>query len=57
MVIAECGFLSNPEEEALLNDKEYQQRIAEALKRGICKYLDSQRENRGEVKEPEEPVI
>ena len=57
MVIAECGFLSNSEEEALLNDKEYQQRIAEALKRGICKYLDLQRENRGEIKEPEEPVI
>ena len=57
MVIAECGFLSNPEEETLLTDKEYQQRIAAALKRGICEYLDSQRENRGEIKEPEEPVI
>lgn len=57
MVIAECGFLSNPEEENLLNDKEYQQRIAEAIKRGICKYLDSQRETPLDIKESEEPVI
>lgn len=40
MIIAECGFLSNPEEEALLNDEDYQERIVEALKQGICEYLD-----------------
>lgn len=57
MVIAECGFLSNPEEENHLNDREYQQRIAEALKRGICEYLDSQRVAPLEMNEPEEPVI
>ena len=57
MVIAECGFLSNPEEETLLTDKEYQQRIAAALKRGICEYLDLQKEPHGKIKEPEEPVI
>ncbi len=47
MVIAECGFLSNPGEEKLLNDKAYQERIVQALKTGICGYLDSM----------EEPVI
>lgn len=41
MVIAECGFLSNPEEENLLNDEEYQNRIVEALRQGICGYLDT----------------
>lgn len=59
MVIAECGFLSNPEEEKFLNDKEYQQKIAEAIKRGVCEYLDSQREQKDplDIKEPSEPVI
>lgn len=41
MVIAECGFLSNPEEEAFLNDDDYQERIVEALRQGICQYLDA----------------
>lgn len=40
MIIAECGFLSNPEEEALLKDSDYRERIVEALKQGICNYLD-----------------
>jgi len=39
IVIAECGFLSNPEEDALLNTEEYQQSIAEALYNGIVTYL------------------
>ena len=30
-VIVECGFLSCPEETALLNNKEYQQKIASAI--------------------------
>lgn len=38
-VIAECGFLSNPEEAALLNTKEYQQKVAEALCKGIVGYF------------------
>lgn len=45
IVIAECGFLSNPEEEALLKDAEYQNRIVEALKQAICGYLDTIKEN------------
>lgn len=38
-VIAECGFLSNPEEEALLVTEEYQDKIAYSLFKGIVKYL------------------
>lgn len=40
VVIAECAFLSNPEEEALLMDAAYRERVAEALKKGILRYLD-----------------
>lgn len=39
LVIAECGFLSNPEEESLLSTEEYQQTIAEALYNAIVTYL------------------
>ena len=39
LVICECGFLSNPEEEALLNTKEYQKKVADALCSGILEYL------------------
>lgn len=53
MVIAECGFLSNPDEEKLLNDKEYQERIVRALKAGICGYLDSvETQDTNETTEP-----
>lgn len=38
-VIAECGFLSNPEEAKLLNSEEYQQKVAQALYNGIIKYF------------------
>lgn len=38
-IIAECGFLSNQEEEALLCDEAYQSKLAEALKRGIDSYF------------------
>ncbi len=37
-VIVECGFLSNKEEEYLLNNEEYQQKIAQAVYEGICAY-------------------
>lgn len=37
-VIVECGFLSNPEDEALLSDKTYQKRIAGAICDGIVDY-------------------
>lgn len=40
-VLAECGFLSNPEEEKLLNTKAYQERIAAAICDGIVEYYRS----------------
>lgn len=38
-VIAECGFLSNPEDELLLINEEYQEKIAYSLFKGIIEYL------------------
>lgn len=39
-VIVECGFLSNPKEERLLNDPDYQEKIAWSIYVGILKYFD-----------------
>lgn len=39
IVIAECGFLSNASEEALLASGEYQEKIADALYLGIKQYI------------------
>jgi N-acetylmuramoyl-L-alanine amidase len=36
----ECGFLSNPEEETLLNTAQYQDKLVDALQKGICEYLE-----------------
>ena len=38
-VIVECGFLSNPEEEKLLNSEDYHKKMAKALAEGIEKFL------------------
>jgi len=38
-VMAECGFLSNPEEAALLNTEEYQEKVALTLFNGIARYV------------------
>ena len=38
-IIAECGFLSNPEDEALLITPEYQDSVAYAIFKGIVGYL------------------
>lgn len=38
-VVVECGFLSNVNEEKLLNTNEYQQKLAEAILSGVKKYL------------------
>lgn len=38
--IVECGFLSNPQEAALLLQEEYQKKVAEAVAEGIRKYLE-----------------
>ncbi len=42
IVIVECGFLSNPEEERLLSDEGYQETMAEAITSGVEKYLESE---------------
>lgn len=39
LVIAECGFLTNPEEAELLQTEEYQEKVAAALAEGIKVYL------------------
>lgn len=38
-IIVECGFLSNSNEEKLLNDKKYQEKIAWAIYMGIIDYF------------------
>lgn len=40
-VIVECGFLSNPDEEKLLQQDEYQQDIAHAIYMGIKDYFST----------------
>lgn len=40
-ILAEVGFISNPEEERLLRKPEYRQKIAEALFDGIKKFVES----------------
>ncbi len=40
--IIECGFLSNPEEEKLLLNEEYQQKMAEGIAEGIENFLYNQ---------------
>lgn len=44
-VIVECGFLTNPEEEALLQKEEYQDRVAQAVCDGVMEYLGNYREH------------
>lgn len=43
-IIVECGFLSNPQEEVLLKKDEYQNKIAEAITKGVKKYYSSSKE-------------
>ncbi|MEG0640036.1 MAG: N-acetylmuramoyl-L-alanine amidase [Clostridia bacterium] len=38
--LVECGFVSNAEEEKLLLSEAYQQKIAEAVTRGVCDYFE-----------------
>jgi N-acetylmuramoyl-L-alanine amidase len=40
-ILAEVGFISNPDEEKLLSTAAYRQSIAEALCKGVKKYLDA----------------
>ena len=38
-IIAECGFLSNPQDEALLVTDEYQDKLAYTIYKGVIEYL------------------
>ena len=40
-ILAEVGFISNPEEEKLLRTESYRQKIAEALFEGVRKFVES----------------
>lgn len=40
IVIVECGFLSNPEEAALLTSRDYQDRVAFQIHLGVMQYLN-----------------
>ena len=42
-VMAECGFLSNPEEAALLATDDYQSKVAFTIYSGICSYISSKK--------------
>lgn len=39
-ILVECGFLSNPTEEKLLQDEKYQEKIAWSIYSGIIKYFN-----------------
>ena len=39
LVIVECGFLSNPEEEMLLQNPQYQRKLAWAIHLGIVEWI------------------
>ncbi|SHI76826.1 N-acetylmuramoyl-L-alanine amidase [Lutispora thermophila DSM 19022] len=41
-VLVECGFISNYEEERLLKDEKYQEKLAWAIFMGIMKYLEGE---------------
>lgn len=40
-VLAEIGFLTNPQDEAMLRTEQHRQKIAEALYKGIASYVDT----------------
>ncbi|MEA5058532.1 MAG: N-acetylmuramoyl-L-alanine amidase [Candidatus Pelethousia sp.] len=40
-VLVECGFLSNPAEEALLQDPQYQRKLASGVVKGVMDFLRS----------------
>ena len=39
-ILIECGYLTNPDEEALLNSEDYQQKVAYTIMCGVVKYFD-----------------
>lgn len=41
-VMAECGFLSNPDEAAALSDRDYQKKVAFVLMQAILEFYAQQ---------------
>lgn len=39
-ILVECGFLSNPQEEACLRSSEYQKKLCCVIGAGVCNFLD-----------------
>lgn len=39
VVIVECGFLSNPTEEMLLTEEDYQEKMARGISKGVLAYI------------------
>ena len=39
-ILVECGFLSNPQEEALLRSRDYQQKLCAVLAQALCRQLE-----------------
>ena len=46
-VIVECGFLSNPEEEAKLQEEAYQDQVVLAVFHGVVRYLEGKKSGPG----------
>ena len=42
IAIVECGFLTNPSESVLLQNEEYQQKVAEAIAEGVRMYMEKE---------------
>ena len=51
-LMIECGFLSNPEEEANLSTWEYQQKVAFTIYGGVLEYIDATTEKPSEFNSP-----
>ncbi len=43
--IVECGFLSNPDEAKLLKSKDYQNKLADSICRGILEYIKTDKKS------------
>ena len=39
-ILVEMGFISNPDEEKKLNNLDYQEKIAQAICKGVCEYFN-----------------
>lgn len=56
-LMIECGFLSNPEEEARLATTEYQQQVAFTIYCGLLEYIDATHENTNDMAYDEDAVM